>query len=67
MKKQSLSYNQAVERIEEIVERMESNIIDIDTLQQELEEAQRLIKFCKEKLYKTDEKVKQLLKADTKD
>ena len=46
------TYSEAMKRLEEIVSRIESNELDIDQLGEYLQEAQKLIKFCKNKLYK---------------
>ena len=49
------TYEQAMKRLEEIVTRIDSNELDIDSLGESLKEAQELIKFCREKLYKADQ------------
>ena len=49
------TYEQAMKRLEEIVSRIDSNELDIDSLGVNLKEAQELIKFCRDKLYKADE------------
>lgn len=56
-----MDYEKAIKEIETIVEQMESNQLDIDQLAEKLKEAKRLIKECKDKLYKTNEEVKALL------
>lgn len=56
-----MDYEKAIKEIETIVEQMESNQLDIDQLAEKLKEAKRLIKECKEKLYKVSEEVKALL------
>ena len=48
------TYEQAMKRLEEIVTRIDSNELDIDSLGESLKEEQELIKFCREKLYKAD-------------
>ena len=40
------TYEQAMKRLEEIVTRIDSNELDIDSLGESLKEAQELIKFC---------------------
>lgn len=59
-----MTYNEAAKRLEEIVKNMEENEIDIDALQTQLKEAQVLIRFCKDKLYKADEEIKKLLQTE---
>lgn len=48
-------------RLEAIVAKLETGELDIDSLGESLKEAQTLIKFCRDKLYKTDEEIKKLL------
>lgn len=55
------TYSEAMKRLEAIVSRIESNELDIDQLGSQLQEAQNLIKFCREKLYKADEEIKKML------
>ncbi|WP_018709660.1 exodeoxyribonuclease VII small subunit [Phocaeicola barnesiae] len=55
------TYSEAMKRLEAIVSRIESNELDIDQLGSQLQEAQKLIKFCREKLYKADEEIKKIL------
>lgn len=62
IKKQT--YEQAMRRIEEIVARIENNELDIDSLGDSLKEAQQLIKFCRDKLFKADENIKKILEED---
>ena len=58
------TYSEAMKRLEEIVSRIESNELDIDQLGENLQEAQKLIKFCKNKLYKADAEIKKILEED---
>ena len=48
MKKENLSYEEAMARLEELVRRIESNETGIDQLAGELKEAQRLVAFFRE-------------------
>lgn len=52
------TYTEAMKRLEAIVAQIESNELDIDELADRLKEAQRLIKYCREKLYKADAEIK---------
>ena len=56
-----MKYEEALQQLETIVAQIEDNELDIDQLANRLKEAQKLIKFCKDTLYKTDEKIKALL------
>ena len=64
MEKKKLTYAEAISRLEEIVNRVEDNEQDIDCLTDLLKEAQKLVKFCKEKLYKVDSDVKKILEEE---
>ena len=55
------TYNEAVEKLRLIVEEIEKGELDVDVLSENVKEATRLIKLCKEKLFKTDEEVKKIL------
>ena len=55
------SYSQAVARLEEIMQAIQSGSLEIDTLYRLLREADELIKFCRTRLYEVDEEVKMLL------
>ena len=50
-----------MKQLEETVQKMESGELDIDSLAKELKHAQELIKFCKDKLYKTEEEIKKII------
>lgn len=63
-KKKNMKYEEAIRQLETIVSQIENNELDIDQLADHLKEAQKLIKLCKDKLYKTDEKIKALLDAE---
>ncbi|MCD8202630.1 MAG: exodeoxyribonuclease VII small subunit [Prevotella sp.] len=56
-----ISYEDAVKQLEEIVNKLENNELDIDSLSRQLKTAQELIKMCKDKLTKTDEDIKKIL------
>lgn len=55
------SYKEAVEKLRRIVAEIEQGDLDVDLLSDKVKEASRLIKLCKEKLYKADEEVKKVL------
>ncbi len=59
-----MKYEEAIQQLETIVAQIENNELDIDQLTDRLKEAQKLIKLCKDKLYKTDEKIKALLNVE---
>ena len=61
------TYTEAMKRLEAIVARIESNELDIDALGVQLKEAQKLIKYCREKLYKADAEIKKILAENSEE
>ena len=61
------TYSEAMKRLEAIVAQIESNELDIDELAGRLQEAQRLIKYCREKLYEADAEIKKMLDEGSKE
>lgn len=59
---ENMKYEEAMAQLETIVRKMESNELDIDEIAAQLKTAQRLIKFCRDKLTKTES---ELLKEQT--
>ena len=58
-----MKYKEAMAQLEAIARKMESNELDIDEIAAQLKTAQRLIKFCRDKLTKTEA---ELLEEETK-
>ena len=56
-----MKYEQAVHELETIVQRLENNELNLDQMSSELKRAQQLIKFCKDRLTKSDEEIKKIL------
>lgn len=61
----NIKYEAAVSQLEEIVRKMESGELDIDSLCDQLRKAKELLTLCREKLSRTDAGIKQLLSGDT--
>lgn len=59
-----MKYEEAMKRLEEIVAQIEGGKLDIDMISDRLKEAQTLIKFCKDKLYETDEEIRKILETE---
>jgi len=57
---EDIKYEEALAQIETIVRKMEANEYDIDELAAQLKTAQQLIKFCKDKLTKTEEELQKI-------
>ncbi len=57
----TLSYNEASERLESIVRKIEHENPDVDELTQLVEEAVELTQFCRNKLTKADEQLTKIM------
>lgn len=55
-------YEEAVSKLENIVQRLENDELGIDEMTAELKAAQQLIKLCKDRLTKTDTEIQKILK-----
>ncbi|KGF53036.1 exodeoxyribonuclease VII small subunit [Prevotella amnii] len=56
-----INYEEAVKQLEEIVEKMESGELDLDSMTTQLKKAQELVKLCKNRLMQTDKDIQGLL------
>ena len=56
-----MKYEEALQQLESIVNKMEQGEYDIDVLAEQLKTAQKLIKLCRDKLTKTDAEIKKIL------
>ena len=63
MTETELKYEDALRQIEQIVEKLENNELDIDTMGEQLKTAQKLIRLCKDKLTKTDDEIKKIFEC----
>ena len=61
MAKKTPTYEQAMQRLEEIVQGFEQNTLELDQLTAQLDEAQELIKLCNDNLLQVETDVKKLL------
>lgn len=57
---ENIKYEEALAQLETIVRKMEANEYDIDEIAVQLKAAQRLIKFCKDKLTKTELEIQKI-------
>lgn len=60
--KKTISYNEAMAEVEEILEKIENEELDVDDLAEKVKRVSVLLKICKDKLLKTNEQVEQILK-----
>ena len=61
MAKETLKYEEAMTRLENIVADMENGNLDIDSLCEKVKTAQKLIKMCRDKLTRTGEEIRKIL------
>ena len=61
MKEKEQTYTEALQRLEKIVEGLEQNQFDIDSLGRQLKEAKTLLSFCQKKLQAVETDVKKIL------
>ena len=60
---QQMKYEEAVNRLEDIVKKMENDELYIDQMAQQLKEAQQLIRLYKDRLTKVDADIKAVMDA----
>lgn len=65
-KKETLTYEAAMERLETIVQGFEQNTLELDQLTAQLAEAQELIKYSSTKLQQVETDVKKILNNEQK-
>ena len=57
---QEQKYEEALAQLQDIVRKMENDEYSIDEIAVQLKEAQRLIKFCKDKLTQTETEIQKI-------
>mgnify|MGYP001606895333 CR=1 FL=1 len=62
MSKKQLNYNDAIEEIEIIIDKIENQELNIDELSANVKRVAELLTFCKMKLKNTEEEVQKILK-----
>jgi exodeoxyribonuclease VII small subunit len=62
MAAKKVSYNEAMNEIEKILEKIENDELDVDELAEKVKRVSILLKTCKDKLTKTNKQVEQILK-----
>lgn len=63
----NLNFEQAIKRLEEIVNKLESGIEDLEKTVALYEEGSKLVDFCSEKLHAVENKIETLTKATAKE
>jgi len=58
---EEVTYTQAFDELQTIVNQMENSQISIDQLDTKIKRASELLKICKDKLFKTEKSVQKIL------
>lgn len=61
MAKKELTYQAAIDELEDILHQMESNELQVDKVSAKVKRASELIAFCKTKLKKTETEVDKII------
>jgi len=64
MAKKKLSYENAINELENILDKMENDELIIDELSKEIKRASELIQFCKSQLKSTESAIKDILEEE---
>ncbi|MCG8700950.1 MAG: exodeoxyribonuclease VII small subunit [Bacteroidales bacterium] len=67
MSTKNLKYDDAITELEQILESVESGKLGVDDLTGKVKRASQLIKFCREKLYKTEQDIDKILEEIEED
>ena len=62
-----MNYRNAIERLDEIISKIESDDVDVDELALQVKEAVGLVKMCKAKIDKAELEVKQVVEDFSKE
>lgn len=60
--KKKQTYTDAIGELEQIVSKLQNQEFEIDELKEYTTRSLKLLRFCKEKLFETDEDLKKMLK-----
>lgn len=60
--KKDLSYKEAINEIEEILQQIENEEPDVDQLSEKVKRLSFLVAWCREKLHNTEEEIEKILK-----
>jgi exodeoxyribonuclease VII small subunit len=62
-----MKYAKAMQRLEEIIKRIEHDEIDVDELSEQVKEAVALVRLCQDKIKKADLEVKEVVERFEKE
>jgi len=60
-KNEKLNYKDAIESLNEIVNKLKQDEVSVDTLVEDVKKAKELLAYCKEVLRKTDEELDKIV------
>lgn len=64
MAEKKVGFEQSLERLETIVEEMESGELSLEQMIKHFEEGSKLVTLCSKKLTEVEQKIEKLVKAD---
>jgi exodeoxyribonuclease VII small subunit len=62
--KKNIDFEQSLERLEELVEQMESGELNLEDMIKHFEEGSKLVEVCTKKLNEVEQKIEKLVKKD---
>lgn len=62
--KKQIDFEQSLERLEELVDQMESGELSLEEMIKHFEEGSRLVEVCTKKLDEVEQKIEKLVKKD---
>ncbi len=62
--KKSVDFEQSLERLEELVDQMESGELSLEDMIKHFEEGSQLVEVCTKKLNEVEQKIEKLVKKD---
>jgi exodeoxyribonuclease VII small subunit len=60
--KKGLSYKEAINEIEDILQQIENEDPDVDQLSEKVKRLSSLVSWCREKLHNTEDEIEKILK-----
>jgi len=61
MTKEKISYSEAIEEIESILQKIEEGSLDVDDLDKKVRRVTDLLKLCSDRLHKTETQINKIL------
>ncbi len=63
MAQKMMTYQEAVDKIEGILQKIEEEELDVDDLKDQVKQVSKLIEICKKKLHNTEAEVEKILSS----